>query len=95
MPRYLVLYRFTDQGLKNIKDTVRQVREVREDNEKRGFKILGLYWTQGRYDLVSIVEAPSEEAMVAGLFNIAEAGNVHSETLRAYDETEMARILQG
>jgi len=31
--------------------------------------------------------------MVAGLFNIAEAGNVHSETLRAYDESEMQRAL--
>ncbi len=93
MPRYVVLYRFTDQGLKGIKDTVKRAREIRADNEKRGFKVVGTYWTQGRYDLVSIVDAPDEESMVAGLFNIAETGNVHSETLRAYDETEMERAL--
>ena len=95
MPTYVVLYRFTDQGLKGIKDTVRRAREVRAENEKRGFKVVGAYWTQGRYDLVSIVEAPSEEAMLAGLFNIAATGNVHSETLRAHTEAEMEKALQG
>ncbi len=94
MPRYVVLYRFSDQGLKGIKDTVKRAREIRADNEKRGFKVIGTYWTQGRYDLVSIVDSPDEEAMLAGLFNIAETGNVHSETLRAYDETEMERALR-
>lgn len=94
MPRYVVLYRFTPQGLKNIKDTVKRAGEARSENERRGFKVLGLYWTQGAYDLVSIIEAPSEEAMLAGMFNIAEAGNVHSETLRAFDETEMRRVLE-
>ncbi len=94
MPTYVVLYKFTDQGLKNIKDTVKRAAEVRADLEKRGFKSIGIYWTQGRYDLVSIVDAPSEDAMLAGLFNIAGAGNVHSETLRAHTEEEMERALR-
>lgn len=93
MPRYVVLYNFTDEGRKNIKDTVSRAREVRDENEKRGFKVLEHLWTQGRYDLVTIVEAPSEEAMMAGLFSIAEAGNVSSETLRAFSDAEMSAIL--
>jgi uncharacterized protein with GYD domain len=93
VPTYVVLYRFTDQGLKSIKGTVRRTREIRAENEKRGFKVIGTYWTEGRYDLISVVEAPSEEAMLAGLFNIAEAGNVHSETLRAHTEEEMDKAL--
>lgn len=93
MPRYVVLYNFTDQGLKNIKDTVSRAAEVRKANESRGFKVIGTYWTQGAYDIVSIVEAPDEESMLAGLFNIAETGNVHSTTLRAFDESEMAKAL--
>ncbi len=93
MPRYVVLYKFTDQGLKNVKDTVKRAQEVRKMNESRGFKVVGTYWTQGRYDIVSIVEAPDEESMTAGLFNIAATGNVHSETLRAFDEAEMSRAL--
>ncbi len=93
MPTYVVLYRFTDQGLKGIKDTVKRAREIRAENEKRGFKVLGMYWTQGRYDLVAVMDAPSEDAMLAGLFNIAQAGNVHSETLRAYSDAEMEKAL--
>ena len=93
MPTYVTLYRFTAQGRKNVKDTVKRAGEVRKENEARGFKIIGMYWTQGRYDLVAVVDAPSEEAMVSGLFNIAEAGNVSSETLRAYTAEEMQRIL--
>ena len=93
MPRYVILYRFTDQGLKTIKETVKRSQDVRKMNEERGFKVIGTYWTQGQYDIVSIVDAPSEEAMNAGLFSIAVAGNVHSETMRAFDETEMARAL--
>jgi len=93
MPRYVVLYSFTDQGLKTIKETVKRSQEVRKMNEERGFKVIGTYWTQGHYDIVSIVDAPSEEAMNAGLFNIAEAGNVHSETMRAFDEAEMSRAI--
>ena len=93
MPTYVVLYRFTDQGRKNIKDTVKRAEEVRRENESRGFKVLGHYWTQGRYDLVTVVEAPSEEAMMSGLFSIAQAGNVASETLRAFSDEEMQSSL--
>ena len=94
MPRYVVLYRFSDQGLKNIKGTVKRADEVRKQNESRGFKTIGVWWTQGAYDLVAVMESPSEEAMVAGLFNVAETGNVHSETMRAFDASEMDGILK-
>jgi uncharacterized protein with GYD domain len=92
MPHYVVLYRFTDEGRKNVKDTVKRAAEVRKRNEERGFKVLGHYWTTGRYDLVTVVDAPSEEAMAAGLMGIAEAGNVSSETLRAFTDAEMGQI---
>jgi uncharacterized protein with GYD domain len=73
MPTYVVLYKFTDQGAKDIKSTVKRARESRAENEKRGFRMQGVYWTQGQYDVVAIVEAPSEDAMMAGLLNRAPA----------------------
>lgn len=93
MPTYVVLYRFTEQGRQNIKDTVKRTEDVRRENEKRGFKVLGHYWTQGHYDLVAVVEAPTEDAMMTGLFNVAEHGNVVSETLRAFSDNEMQGIM--
>ena len=93
MPTYVVLYKFTDQGAKNITTTVERAKETQQENERRGFKLHGLYWTQGRYDLVAIVDAPDEDSMLAGLFSIAEAGNARSETLRAFTAEEVSRAL--
>lgn len=94
MPTYVVLYKFTEQGRKEIKDTVRRAAQTRRENRQRGFRVIGTWWTQGQYDLVAVVEAPSEEAMMAGLFNIAEAGNVTSETLRAFTQREMQAVIR-
>lgn len=91
---YVVLYKFTDQGAKNVTETVQRANEARADNERRGFKVQGLYWTQGQYDMVAVVEAPDEQAMMAGLFNIASAGNVRSETLRAFTAEEMQAAIK-
>ena len=94
MSTYVVLYKFTDAGAKNVKSTVQRARESRAESEQRGFTVHGLYWTQGQYDMVAVVEAPDEQTMLAGLFNIAGAGNVRSETLRAFTEAEMAQVIQ-
>ena len=93
MPSFVVLYKFTDEGAKNAKDTVRRAKESRAVNEARGFTVRELFWTQGQYDIVAVVEAPDEAAMMAGLLNIAGAGNVRSETLRAFTEGEMEAIV--
>jgi uncharacterized protein with GYD domain len=93
MPTYVVLYRFTEQGRKNIKGTVERAEAIQREQQERGFKVVAYYWTQGQYDLVTIVEAPSEEAMMGGLFSIAEAGNAVSETMRAFTPAEMQRII--
>lgn len=94
MPTYIVLYEFTEQGHKNVKETVRRASQVHDENQRRGFNIQGLYWTMGQYDLVAVVDAPDEQSMLAGLFNIAEAGNVKSQTLRAFNSAEMEQALQ-
>ncbi len=94
MPHYVVLYKFTDQGIKNVRATVERAHDGRMDSERRGFKILDIYWTQGQYDVVAVIEAPDEQAMMAGMLNIAAAGNVRSETLRAFTAEEMEQVLR-
>jgi uncharacterized protein with GYD domain len=94
MLTYIVLYTFTDEGAKHIRSTVERAGQVQQENEQKGFKVNGLYWTQGQYDMVAVVEAPDEQSMLAGLFNIAAAGNVRSETLRAFTAAELAPALQ-
>ena len=94
MPRYVVLYRFTAEGARNIRETVQRARQTREQTEKRGFKVQALLWTQGPYDLVSIIDAPSEESMMGAMANVVAGGNVSSTTMRAFDDKEMEGILR-
>ena len=93
MPKYVVLYRFTPQGAKGIRDTVKRARQNRQENERRGFKTQALLWTQGPYDLVAVIDAPSEDAMMGAMMNVVGAGNVTSTTLRAFDEAEMSKVI--
>jgi uncharacterized protein with GYD domain len=56
-------------------------------------KVAGHYWTQGRHDLVTIVEAPNDEAIMSGLLASPRPANFSSETMRAFTDEEMQRIL--
>ena len=93
MATYIVLYKFTQDGAKTIRDSVKRTGRIRQDNARRGFKVLDVYWTQGPYDMVAIVDAPNEEAMMGAMMNVVSAGNVASTTMRAFDAPAMSRIL--
>ena len=93
MPTYVVLYKMTDQGMSTIKSTVQRAREFQHMSEQHGFRILDVFWTQGRYDAVAIMEAEDDATMMAGLLNIASAGNVRCETMRAFTCEEMERVI--
>ena len=66
---------------------------VMEAASKFGSKMTHLYWTQGQYDLISIIEAPDETSATAFGLTIASTGNVRMQTLRAFNRNEMNSIL--
>ena len=94
MPTYVSLIKWTDQGVRNSKDTVQRAQAFRADLERRGGKLVSIYWTQGHYDIVTTVEAPDDQTAMAALLAVGGLGNVRTETLRAFNETEMESILQ-
>ncbi|MFL6422650.1 MAG: GYD domain-containing protein [Nitrososphaeraceae archaeon] len=94
MASYIVLMNWTDQGIKNVKDTVKRAKSFEGAIEKAGGKSLGLYYTIGRYDFVAIVEAPNDEAIASVLYNTGSLGNVHTETLKAFSTDEAANIIE-
>jgi uncharacterized protein with GYD domain len=94
MPTYVVLVNWTDQGIRNVKQTIERTDHGGEIAEKHGLKLEQAYWTVGPYDMVAIFEAPGDEAISAHLLEIGASGNVRTTTLRAYDEQEMSSILQ-
>ena len=94
MPTYVSLVKFTDQGVRNAKDTVQRAGAFRGDMERRGGKLVSIYWTQGQYDIVTTIEAPDDQTAMAALLAVAGLGNVRTETLHAFNEHEMTAILQ-
>lgn len=94
MATYVTLVSWTEQGVKNAQETTRRAREFRSDVERRGGKVLGLYWTHGRYDIVATVDFPDEQTAMAELLALGRVGNVRTETLRAFDESEMEQIIR-
>src|SRR5829696_3900621 len=94
MPTYVVLINFTDQGIRNVKQTIERTDSGGEIAEKHGLKLEQAYWTVGAYDMVAVFEAPNDEAISAHLLEIGSLGNVRTTTLRAYDEEEMSGLLR-
>jgi uncharacterized protein with GYD domain len=94
MPTYVSLFNWTDQGIRNVRDTVQRRDQADALAEKYGASIEQVYWTVGPYDLVTIVEAPDDESATAMLLELAMGGNLRTTTLRAYDREEMSGIIQ-
>ncbi len=95
MARYVVLFDWTDQGVRNaLKDTTEQrVRQARTAWEPLGVRIEAVYWTLGDHDLVGVIDAPDDATLAAALLQVAAAGNIRTKTLRAFDEGEMEALL--
>jgi uncharacterized protein with GYD domain len=93
MARYVVLFDWTDQGVRNAKDTVQRVNQARTAWEPQGVRIESLYWCLGDHDIVAVVQAPDDATLAGSLLQLAGAGNVRTKTLRAFDEGEMQAVL--
>jgi uncharacterized protein with GYD domain len=93
MATYVGLIQFTEQGIRNIKDTVKRGDTAMAEAEKMGIKILEEFWTMGAYDVAIVVEAPDDETVSAFALKIGSLGNVKSHTMRAFRRNEIGKIL--
>jgi len=93
MANYVMLLQWTDQGIRNVKDTTKRARAASEFATKMGVKLADAFWTLGSYDLTLIVEAPDDETITAFALKLASLGNVKTQTMRAYRAKEMDAIL--
>ena len=94
MPNYIALMNWTDQGIKNVKDTIRRAKSFEDAIQKAGGKSLGIYYTMGRYDLVAIIEASNDDAIASILYSVGRLGNVRTETLSAFSLDQAANIIE-
>jgi uncharacterized protein with GYD domain len=94
MATYILLGTFTEQGIRHVKDTAKRSETVKEMAKKAGVTVKDLYWTLGQYDTVAILDAPDEASVTALGLSIGVAGNVRTQTLRAFTAAEIGPILQ-
>ncbi len=93
MPTYILLATFTDQGIRNVNDTVKRVNAFKDQASSKGAVVREVYWTMGKYDVVNIVDAPDDSVAVAVAMSLAKLGNVRTESLRAFSQAETENIL--
>ncbi len=93
MAMFVVLAGFTDQGIRNVKETIGRAEAFKEMAKKTGITVKNLYWTLGKYDVVAICEAPDDESATALSLSLCSRGNLRFETLRAFSSEEMKKIL--
>ncbi|SDQ89904.1 Uncharacterized protein, contains GYD domain [Rhizobiales bacterium GAS191] len=93
MATYVTLYNFTEQGIRNIKETVKRAEAVKNAAKKSGVTVKEILWTQGQCDIVVISEGSDEVAANALLLSTLKLGNVRGATMRAFTAPEMQKIL--
>jgi uncharacterized protein with GYD domain len=94
MTTYVSLINWTEQGIKNFRDTTQRAQDFTKLVEGSGGAVRELLWTVGEYDVVCIADFPDDETAVAALLQVGAAGSVRSNTLRAFNADEMAGIIR-
>ena len=92
MATYIILANFTEKGATGIKEASSAIRQRMDQAAAGGVTVHGIYFTQGVYDAVAIVEG-DETAVMAGLFGMAADGLVRTTTLRAFTLDEVDQII--
>ena len=89
----VVLAKFTDQGIRNAKESPKRAEAFKRMANTFGVTVKDIFWTQGRYDIVTIVEAPDEASAMSLSLSLGALGNVRTESLRAFSAAEMETVV--
>ena len=93
MATYITLLKWTQQGAAKMKDSPNRLDAGRKAFKKLGAEIKDVYLTMGRYDLVCVIEAPSDDVAAKVLLQLGSQGNVQTETLKAFSEDEYRKLV--
>ena len=92
MSKYILLCNWTEQGMRNVKETVKRSRAARELFASIGVNAREWFFTLGKYDVVLTVEAPDDETLTRATLSLAAQGNLRTTTMRGFGEKEMEQI---
>jgi uncharacterized protein with GYD domain len=94
MAQYIMLADWTEQGIRNVRDSPGRLDAAKQLCKKHGAEITAFFMTMGSHDMVVILQAPSDEAVAQVALALGSAGNVRTTTLKAFSEAEYRQIIQ-
>ncbi len=93
MPVYISLLKWTDRGLRDIRESPQRLEAVKKAYRVGGGALTAFYLVLGKYDVVNIAEFPSDEAYLAALLEVSSRGAVRATTLKTFTEDEYRKII--
>jgi uncharacterized protein with GYD domain len=95
MPTYMILFNYTEQGIRAIRDAAGRLDGLRKRLAEMEGELSAFYLTLGPYDTVAVVNLPDDEAVARLSLLLGSTGNVRTVTMRAFPEPEYREILKG
>jgi uncharacterized protein with GYD domain len=93
MPTFLLTLNWTDQGIRNVKDSPKRAQMARDIAKKVGVEIKEVFLTSGASDLLLILEAPNGDNVTKFALLMGSQGNVRTTTARAWREPESQKLI--
>ncbi len=93
MPTYVSLINYTDQGIRNLKESPARLDAVKKAFQAAGGELKQWYLAFGRHDAIVVSDAPDDETAARLILSIGALGAVRTETTRVFTESEYRKII--
>lgn len=93
MPTYVSLLRFTDQGIRNIKESPTRLDAAKKAFQAQGGELKQFFFMMGQYDILLVAEAPNDETVGKIALALGSLGNVRTESCRVFTEAEYRKMI--
>ncbi len=91
MATYVMLTTLTDEGRKTVKANPKRLKEVNQEVEAMGAKIVAQYALLGPYDFINILEAPDNATVSKVALELGSRGTLQTMTMAAMPVEELTR----
>ena len=93
MPTYLIQSQWTDQGIRNVKESAKRLDLGKKKLKDMGGEIKAVYLTTGAYDMLAVVEVPNDAILAAYVLWLGSQGNLRTQTVKAFTEDEYRTVI--
>ncbi len=93
MATYVSLLRYTDQGIRNVKESPARHDAVKKAFLSMGAELKQFFLVSGEYDGIYVIEAPDAETAAKCVLAIGSLGNIRTKTFRAFPEGDYRKII--